>query len=116
MKWAGIDFLNIGYAWHPKAGRAIVALMDAREECLDHLLRFVQSGDIDQAAVAAGTALAYLATLEGKNAQTAALRRLRSDLASLTEEARISGEAEDRHIAIEDALTKACATIEGTSA
>ena len=89
--------------------------MDTREECLDHLLRFVQSGDVDQVAVAAGTALAYLATLDGKNAQTAALRRLRMDLASLTEKARISGDAEDRHIAIEDALTKACATIESKS-
>jgi argininosuccinate lyase len=90
--------------------------MDTREECLDHLLRFVQSGDIDQVAVAAGTALAYLATLDGKNAQIAALRRLRSDLASLTAGARISGQAEDRHVAIEDALTKACATLEGKSA
>ena len=89
--------------------------MDTREECLDHLFRFVQNGDIDQAAVAAGTALAYLATLDGKNAPTAALRRLRSDLASLVEEAKVSGEAEDRHVAIEDALTKACATIEGKS-
>ena len=89
--------------------------MDTREECLDHLFRFVQSGDIDQAAIAAGTALAYLATLEGKIAQTTAIRRLRSDLASLIEEAKVSGDAEDRHVAIEDALTKACATIEGKS-
>jgi argininosuccinate lyase len=89
--------------------------MDTREECLDHLFKFVQSGDIDQAAVAAGTALAYLATLEGKTAQTAAIRRLRADLASLTEDAELSGEAEDRHVAIEDALTKASATIEGKS-
>ncbi len=87
--------------------------MDTREECLDHLLRFVQSGDIDQVAVAAGAAVAYLATLEGKTAQTAALRRLRADLATLTEEAGISEDAEDRHVAIDDALTKACATIEG---
>ena len=89
--------------------------MDTREECLDHLLRFVESGDVDQVAVAAGTALAYLATLDGKNAQTAALRRLRTDLASVTEKARVSGDAEDRHIAIEDALTKACAALEGKS-
>jgi hypothetical protein len=89
--------------------------MDPREECLDHLLQFVQSGDIDQAAVAAGTALAYLATLDGKTQQTAALRRLRSDLANLIEDGSISGEAEDRHVAIEDALTKACAAIEGNS-
>ena len=89
--------------------------MDTREECLDHLLRFVESGDVDQVAVAAGTALAYLATLDGKNAQTAALRRLRTDLARVTEKARVSGDAEDRHIAIEDALTKACAALEGKS-
>ena len=89
--------------------------MDAREECLDHLLRFVQSGDIDQAAVAAGTALAYLATLEGKAAQTAALRRLQADLGSLIQQAGVSEEAEDRHVAIDDALMKACATIEGKS-
>jgi argininosuccinate lyase len=87
--------------------------MDTREECLDHLLRFVQSGDIAQAAVAAGTALAYLATLESTSAQAAAIRRLRADLASLTQEVELSGEAEDRHVAIEDALTKACVTIEG---
>ena len=89
--------------------------MDTREECLDHLLRFVQSGDIDQVAAAAGTALAYLATLEGKAAQAAAIRRLRSDLASLIDEANPSGEAEERHVAIEDALTKACSTIESKS-
>ena len=89
--------------------------MDTREECLDHLLRFVQSGNIDQAAVAAGIALAYLATLEGKNAQTAALRRLQADLASVTQQAGVSGDAEERHVAIDDALTKACATIESKS-
>ena len=62
--------------------------MDTREECLDHLFRFVQSGDIDQAAVAAGTALAYLATLESKASQLAALARLQKDLAHRSENGR----------------------------
>ena len=81
--------------------------MDTRRECLDHLFRFVQSGNIDEAAVAGGTILAYLATLEGKTIQLAALARLREDLTKRLEKTGASEEAEDRHIAIEDALAKA---------
>jgi hypothetical protein len=87
--------------------------MDTREECLDHLLKFIQSGD--QAAAAAGTILAYVATLDGKPAQLAALVRLQSDLTGSLEALRISGDAEDRHVAIEDALAKARATLESKS-
>ena len=86
--------------------------MDTREECLDHLLKFVQSGDIEQAAAAAGTVVAYLTTLESKTAQLAALARIQKDLASRSDAAGVSGEAEDRHVAIEDALTKMRATLE----
>jgi hypothetical protein len=89
--------------------------MDTREECMDHLLKFIQNGDIDQAAAAAGTILAYVATLEGKPAQLAALVRLQRDLTGRLESLRISGEAEDRHVAIEDALAKARATLESKS-
>ena len=85
--------------------------MDTREECLDHLEKFILSGDIDQAAAAAGTILAYLATLEGKSAQLAALGRLQKDLGSRLGNG-VSGEAEDRHVAIEDALAKTRATLE----
>jgi hypothetical protein len=88
--------------------------MDTREECLDHLQKFVVSGNIDQAAAAAGTILAYLATLEGKSAQLAALGRLQKDLASRLGSG-VSGEAEDRHVALEDALGKARATLESKS-
>ena len=86
--------------------------MDTRRECLDHLVRFVQSGNIDEAAVAGGTILAYLATLEGKTVQLAALARLREELAKRLEKTGVSDEAEDRHIAIEDALAKAHATLQ----
>jgi hypothetical protein len=89
--------------------------MDTREECLDHLLKFIQSGNIDQAAAAAGTILAYVATLEGTPAQLAALGRLQKDLTSRLGTVPISGDAEDRHVAIEDALTKARATLESKS-
>jgi len=89
--------------------------MDTREECLDHLIKFIQSGDIDQAAAAAGTILAYVATLEGKPAQLAALGRLQRDLTGRLEALRISGDAEDRHVTIEDALAKARATLEAKS-
>ena len=86
--------------------------MDTRRECLDHLFRFVQSGNIDEAAVAGGTILAYLATLEGKTVQLAALARLREELTKRLEKTGVSDEAEDRHIAIEDALAKAHATLQ----
>ena len=89
--------------------------MDTREECLDHLLKFIQSGDIDQGAAAAGTILAYVATIDGKPAQLAALVRLQRDLTSRLETLRISGDAEDRHVTIEDALAKARATLEAKS-
>ena len=89
--------------------------MDTRRECLDHLFRFVQSGNIDEAAVAGGTILAYLATLEGKTVQLAALARLREDLTKRLEKSGVSEDAEDRHIAIEDALAKAHATLQKSS-
>jgi hypothetical protein len=62
--------------------------------------------------VAGGTILAYLATLEGKTVQLAALARLREDLTKRLEKTGVSEEAEDRHIAIEDALAKAHATLQ----
>jgi hypothetical protein len=86
--------------------------MNTRDECLDHLFKFVQSGNIDEAAVAGGTILAYLATLDGKNAQLAALARLQQDLSKRLDKAGVSEEAEDRHVAIEDALATARATLE----
>ena len=86
--------------------------MDTRQECLDHLVRFVQSGNIDEAAVAGGTILAYLATLEGKTVQLTALSRLQKHLTKLLEKTGVSEEAEDRHVAIEDALAKAHATFQ----
>ena len=86
--------------------------MNTREECLRHLIKFVLTGDIDQAAVATGTIVAYLATLEGKTAQLAAIGRLQTDLTKRLKGEEVSGDAEDRHIAIEDALAKARATLE----
>ena len=71
--------------------------MDTRQECLNHLFRFVQSGNIDEAAVAGGTILAYLATLEGKTVQLAALARLREELTKRLEKTGVADEAEDRH-------------------
>ena len=52
------------------------------------------------------------ATLEGKTVQLAALARLREDLTKRLEKTGVSDEAEDRHIAIEDALAKAHATLQ----
>jgi CO dehydrogenase/acetyl-CoA synthase epsilon subunit len=86
--------------------------MNTREECLDHLIKFVLRGDIEQAAVAAGTIVAYLATLEGKPAQLAAIDRLQKDLTKGLKGAEVRGDAEDRHVDIEDALAKARATLE----
>ena len=88
--------------------------MDTRQECLEHLFIFIQSGNIDKAASAAGTMLAYLAKLESQTAQLAALRRLQDELTDRCATARISDEAEDRHIAIEDAIAKARSALEKT--
>src|SRR5215204_42227 len=75
-----------------------------REECLRLLTEFVQSGDIHQGATAAGMILGYLATLEGWEAQLTALDDLRRTLTSEFEQAGVSGSAEERHVAVEDAL------------
>ena len=86
--------------------------MDTRRECLDHLFRFVQSGNIDEAAVAGGTILAYLATLKGKDGPTCCFGASARGIGEAAGEDRVSDEAEDRHIAIEDALAKAHATLQ----
>ncbi|WP_203236200.1 hypothetical protein, partial [Methylobacterium crusticola] len=83
--------------------------------CLRLLFEFVQSGDVEQAGTTAGTIIAYISTLEGIEAQVAALDDLRSNLTSRCEAVSISGEAEDRHEIVEDALEQARRTLESQS-
>ena len=78
--------------------------MNDRDKCLRLLTEFVQSGDIHQGATAAGMILGYLATLDGWDAQLTALDDLRRTLTSEFEQAGVSGSAEERHVAVEDAL------------
>ena len=81
--------------------------MSDRENCLRLLTEFVHSGDITQAATAGAMIVAHLTTLEDRQAQLAALEDLRATLKSDIEQAGISGSAEERHVAVEDALDKA---------
>ncbi|WP_407531127.1 hypothetical protein [Methylobacterium oryzisoli] len=85
--------------------------MTTRTECLDLLLEFVQSGKVEQAATAAGTILAYLASLPDLQAQVLALDDLQGELAERCASLAISDEAEDRHIAIEDVIGQARGTL-----
>ena len=88
--------------------------MSDRENCLRLLTEFVHSGDIAQAATAGAMIVAHLTTLEDRRAQLAALEDLRATLESDFQEARISGSAEERHVAVEDALAKARLALAGT--
>ena len=85
---------------------------DPLEACLRHLVAFVRSGDISQAGTAVGSIVAYLAKLEGTDAQLTALDKLQEELVLRIERATISGEAEDRHIAVDDAIEQARATLD----
>jgi hypothetical protein len=51
--------------------------------------------------------VAHLTTLENRQAQLAALEDLRATLESDFEKADIRGPAEERHVAVEDALDQA---------
>ncbi len=82
------------------------------EDCLHLLLEFVHRGDIGQAGIAAGTILAYLTKLDGKEAQLAAIRDLRVDLSSRCESEGVSGLGEARHVAVENALEQASIALE----
>ena len=81
--------------------------MSDRENCLRVLTRFVESGDIAEAATAGAMIVAHLTTLGDRQAQLATLEELRATLHRNFEEAGISGSAEERHVAVEDALDKA---------
>jgi hypothetical protein len=81
--------------------------MSDRENCLRFLTEFVHSGDIGQAATAGAMIDAYLTTLKDSEAQLAALEDLRATLQSNVEAASVSGSAEERHVAVEDALDRA---------
>jgi hypothetical protein len=78
-------------------------------------MEFIQTGEPEQAGTAAGTILAFLTTLEGSDAQLTALNDLRLNLESRCESAGISGPAQDRHIAVEDAIDQARITLEKNS-
>jgi hypothetical protein len=89
--------------------------MTNRAECLHLLFEFVQSGDVEQAGTAAGTIIGYVSTLDGLEAQVAALDDLRANLTSRCEAVGILGEAEDRHEMVEDAMEQARRTLENRS-
>ncbi len=89
--------------------------MTDRAECLRLLSEFVQSGDVEQAGTAAGTIIAYVSTLDSLEAQVAALDDLRANLMSRCEAVGISGDAEDRHEMVEDAMEQARSTLENQS-
>ena len=81
--------------------------MSDRENCLRLLTEFVCSGDIAQAARAGAMIVAHLTTLDDKKEQLAALEDLRAALQTDFEEVGLSGSAEERHVAVEDALDQA---------
>lgn len=85
--------------------------MSDRENCLHLLTEFVRSGDIAQAATAGAMIVAHLTTLESRHAQLAALEDLRVTLRRGFEKAGIAGSAEERHVALEDALDQARKTL-----
>jgi hypothetical protein len=83
--------------------------MSDREECLRVLTDFIRSGDIGQGAPPPEMILAYLNPLENSE-RLEALEALRETLASDLK-AGVSGSAEERHVAVEDALDQACRTV-----
>ena len=90
--------------------------MSDRENCLRRLTEFVHTGDIANAASAAAMIVAHLTTLSDRQAQLAALEDLRAALESGLGEAGASGSAEERHVAVEDALDQARKTLASTPA
>lgn len=72
-----------------------------------------RGGDIQQASTAAGSIVAYLATLDGAQPQLEALDKLQEELVNRLERRGISGEAEDRHFAVDDAIEQARSTLSG---
>lgn len=87
--------------------------MTDREECQRLLMEFINGGDASQAAAAAGAIVAFVAKLDGTPAQIEALNELRLSLANHCDATVLPGEAEDRHIVIEDAIEKALKGLEG---
>jgi len=73
--------------------------------------RCVRTGDIANAASAGAMIVAHLTTLEDRHAQIAALEDLRATLESDFQKADIAGPAEERHVAVEDALDQARKTL-----
>lgn len=90
--------------------------MTEREECLRLTMEFVQSGDIDKATAAVGTILAYIATLDGSDTQLAALDDLHLNLANRCNGVELSDEAQDRHVAVEDAIEQARSSLASKTA
>ena len=90
--------------------------MSDRENCLRLLTEFVRTGDIANAASAGAMIVAHLTTLEDRHAQIAALEDLRATLESDFQKADIAGPAEERHVAVEDALDQARKTLAGKPA
>jgi hypothetical protein len=82
-----------------------------RAKCLDLCLEFIRSGNIEEAAKAGGTLVAYFSTLPGTGAQLAAMDDFRSELAKRCRDAGFSGEAEERHIVVEDVIEQARSTL-----
>lgn len=82
-------------------------------ECLSVLLQFVQSGPAEETTTPAEVIRAYLATLSDMQAQVVALDDLQSELVERCASLPISGEAEDRHVAIEDVILDAQGELQG---
>jgi hypothetical protein len=87
---------------------------DPAEACLLHLVAFIRTGDIKQASTAAGAVVAYLATLEGQDSHLAALDELQVELVKRVERTGITDEAEDRHVAVDDAIEQARTALDST--
>ena len=90
--------------------------MTEREECLRLTMEFVQSGDINKATAAVGTILAYIATLNEPDTQLAALDDLRLNLANRCKGIELSDEAQDRHVAVEDAIEQSRSSLASKTA
>ena len=107
LKFDGVD---------ARAQAPTLPCMSDRENCLRLLTEFVRTGDIANAASAGAMIVAHLTTLEDRHAQIAALEDLRATLESDFQKADIAGPAEERHVAVEDALDQARKTLAGKPA
>lgn len=77
------------------------------KDSLPLLIEFIVRGDVGQVASAAATVLAHVARLDRVDDQIEALDGLRTDLVNQCDALGLTGGAQDRHVAVEDAIEQA---------